>query len=363
MHKTFSVRVQGLDFLRGIAVIGVMLTHTSLHNPISRAGWMGVDLFFVLSGFLVSGLIFTEYKQTGAFNIRLFLIRRGFKIYPSFYFFIAASILLGLFTGYPELKPGFVLDEVIFIQNYRQGLWWHTWSLAVEEHFYIFFAGLSFFLIPRKLLPKPPVALPLFVGLYLAVVAMRVQSSLAHQHEENYAFFATHLRSDGILLGVILSYLYHFAPSALTFARRAPWPVMLFACLLISPAFLFTGGEIFMNTVGTTTVHFGFCLLVLLAVQAKGAAASLPAVLRHAFSFISTIGLYSYTVYLWHIPVLHFMDGLTPWPWANYGLYFLITIILGAFLSLTVEKYFLRIRELYFPKPLPAPKLPVEEAA
>jgi len=78
------MRIKGLDFLRGIAILLVLFRHNPLGNNIFyHFGWLGVDLFFVLSGFLVSGLLFTEYKKRGEVRIKRFLIRRGFKIYPN----------------------------------------------------------------------------------------------------------------------------------------------------------------------------------------------------------------------------------------------------------------------------------------
>ena len=83
------MRIKGLDLLRGIAILLVLFRHCDIENNIlHHFGWLGVDLFFVLSGFLVSGLLFNEYKKIGKVKIGRFLIRRGFKIYPPFYFFV-----------------------------------------------------------------------------------------------------------------------------------------------------------------------------------------------------------------------------------------------------------------------------------
>src|SRR4029078_2606024 len=94
------MRYQGLDLLRGIAILGVLFRHLEIETWIAGPGGYGVDLFFVLSGFLVSGLLFSEYKRYGKINPGRFLIRRGFKIYPSFYFFILMTIaLFGVLFG------------------------------------------------------------------------------------------------------------------------------------------------------------------------------------------------------------------------------------------------------------------------
>jgi len=76
-----SNRLRELDFLRGVAILLVLFRHQLLFSFLKTMGWIGVDLFFVLSGFLISGLLFKEFQKFGAINPKLFLIRRGFKIY------------------------------------------------------------------------------------------------------------------------------------------------------------------------------------------------------------------------------------------------------------------------------------------
>src|SRR3954452_19313690 len=93
-------RNQALDLLRGIAVLLVVVSHYSVALPhpsvLLETGWVGVDLFFVLSGFLISGLLFSEFEKTGTINLKRFWIRRGFKIYPPFYALIGLTALVAL---------------------------------------------------------------------------------------------------------------------------------------------------------------------------------------------------------------------------------------------------------------------------
>lgn len=85
---TTFMRITSIDFLRGVAVLLVVFRHIYFEPVLVTVGWIGVDLFFVLSGFLVSNLLFQEYKQTQTVKPIRFLIRRGFKIYPLFYLMI-----------------------------------------------------------------------------------------------------------------------------------------------------------------------------------------------------------------------------------------------------------------------------------
>src|SRR5271165_1417145 len=141
------MRNKRLDILRCIAVITVILHHSGESSFFTRVGWTGVDLFFVLSGFLISGLLFSEYKKHCSISFKRFFIRRGLKIYPAFYAFLLLTGITGefVFHSHPSILQ--YLHEIFFVMNYAQGVWDHTWSLAVEEHFYIFLPIFLFFLM------------------------------------------------------------------------------------------------------------------------------------------------------------------------------------------------------------------------
>ena len=157
-------RILVLDILRGCAVLLVIGRHQipfpegshPLLKPFMdtwlRGGWVGVDLFFVLSGFFVSGLLFREQQRYGTLSFRRFFVRRGFKIYPSFYLLILVTVIVAHALG--QVVPRRRLwTELLYIQSYRFGLWDHTWSLAVEEHFYLLFP--IFYLMLRRRIPSP----------------------------------------------------------------------------------------------------------------------------------------------------------------------------------------------------------------
>jgi len=144
-------RVVQLDILRAVAILLVLFRH----GPIAPKeaghfegfvrvgaclGWAGVDLFFVLSGFLIGGLLFQEIKTYGSLDVRRFLIRRAFKIWPTYFVYLAFVFFFALFVT--QEMPGRQLvhglfNNVIHLQNYLGSPRTHTWSLAVEEHFYL----------------------------------------------------------------------------------------------------------------------------------------------------------------------------------------------------------------------------------
>jgi peptidoglycan/LPS O-acetylase OafA/YrhL len=203
-----------LDFVRGIAILLAMGYHFNssttgiwvidlLLIPGRTIGWAGVDLFFVLSGFLIGGLIFKEYHKTGDFRVGRFLIRRAFKIWPILY----AYLLLLLITGRYSWET-FVFQNLFHVQNYFLTPLSHLWSLAVEEHFYIIFAiGLMIFTRSKtKNIKIFAIALPviLLVAPLLRIIAY------SYSIDPNHIQIQTQFRIDALAFGISLAYLNLF---------------------------------------------------------------------------------------------------------------------------------------------------------
>jgi peptidoglycan/LPS O-acetylase OafA/YrhL len=207
-----NYRLKELDFLRGIAIILVLLRHIPLLGLVTNMGWIGVDLFFVLSGFLVSGLLFKEYLKFDDLKPKLFLIRRGFKIYPIYYIFYIPYLALIILKGHFDFR-GFMSD-MTFTQNYFWG-WGYayqaSWSLAVEEHFYF---GLTFFLwllLKRKptFIHKKGFVITIVSMLVLCLV-LRLAANFIFETDSVRLFTMTQFRIDSLLSGVLVSHFYHF---------------------------------------------------------------------------------------------------------------------------------------------------------
>src|SRR6185503_12438978 len=189
-----------------------------------RRGWVGVDLFFVLSGFLVSGLLFSEYNLRNRLSIGRFFMRRGWKIYPPFLTLIAATVIGILIAGGP-VKWQSLVSELMFLQGYVPGLWDHTWSLAVEEHFYLLLPVVLILTLkfnrgsPKPL--KPVLALAGCVAVLSLVLRL-----LTWQYRPTYDhithLFPSHLRFDSLFFGVAISYAYHFHKSRFI-ESLSPW--------------------------------------------------------------------------------------------------------------------------------------------
>lgn len=341
-------RIPDLDFLRGIAIIGVLFRHSAWDNNFARAGWAGVDLFFVLSGFLVSGLLFSEFKKSGKVRIGRFLIRRAFKIYPTFYIFLIAA-----FTFYPWVNGhpfpiSNMLSEILFLQTYLQGCFIHTWSLAIEEHFYLLLSLFVFIVLSVNSLENRRLMISMLVASILLVIAMRLQYIYAHRNDPYLAIFYTHLRMDGLLLGVLLSYLIHFKDGFTQYINRHKFAVLIAGIVLISPLFYIKAGSPFYNTIGFNIVHLGFAVLV--AYAAQGDLVSrfskfLP--VGYLTRITAYIGIYSYSIYVWHLLLSDFIEKVLLLKTGGV-LYLGVTISVGILLSMAIEQAFLKIRDRYF---------------
>src|SRR5579871_5786119 len=178
--------------LRGVAILLVLWHHIvdpprGLLQPVATVlsalkyvGWMGVDLFFVLSGFLVSGLVINEFNEQGSFQPIRFLIRRGFKIYPSYYILILVSFFIIPHNTFDANTARFICYLLVFLQNYHLDLlntftnvlFVHTWSLAVEEHFYFGLTLVAILLLKfcKSLRMLPAICL----GVCLMALLMRI---------------------------------------------------------------------------------------------------------------------------------------------------------------------------------------------
>jgi len=353
-------RLVQLDWLRGLAIVLVLGRHMTpcpwetshvmwaVTSVWQRGGWVGVDLFFVLSGFLISGLLFREYQVSGRVDLRRFLIRRGFKIYPPFW----AMIGMTVYVTWPIRRPGFA-GEMLFLQNYMGGLWDHTWSLAVEEHFYLLLAALVWWLTrPRHGARSTPFAVVpwVFVGVAIICLSLRFMTARwPYAHETH--LFPTHLRIHSLMFGVLLSYWWHFGTLAEWGRRPRVAPVLCTTgAALLAPAFVFTlEATPWISVIGLTLFYLasGALLLGVLSFQVPD-----TRVVRAA----GWIGVSSYSIYLWHMPVqwwgVPVAEALLGHSvtWATYaGLYLVGAVLVGVLAAKAIEYPVLHVRELWYP--------------
>ena len=314
-------------------------------SPMLATLGRGVDLFFVLSGFLISGLLFAEYKSTKNLSLKRFWIRRGFKIYPAFYAFIIVTTVFVLADRFPIRL---FLGEIFFLQSYPPHIFTHTWSLAVEEHFYIAVPLLLLLLI--RLSPNsenPFRALPLISIIFsIGCLGLRM---IATSHGGQFGI-ATHHRADALFAGVALGYFQHFDLDSFRQARRL-W--VLIVGLLI--AFVLLIMPIFLQF---TFAYIGFSCIVAWAVNQPPRSSSRSPAFALAF-----IGRHSYSIYLWHVVAVHWLVSVPP-KWFRFPVYACTAVVLGILMSKLVEFPALKLRDKLFPRESNVglvPKLPVGE--
>ena len=351
-------RSLGLDLLRFLAVLMVIVSHLTMEPiPASRLPYLshvvaygsaGVNLFFVLSGFLVSGLLFNEYKQRGELSIKRFYVRRAWKIYPAFYFFLAATYLYCRYGIGDRMNDSALVREAFFFQNYKPAYWNHTWSLAVEEHFYILLPLILLLMVKRNRGENPFSRIPLLVLSIaaFALVLRRLTWYFQPTYDLHTHYFPTHLRIDALFFGVLIAYFYHFRTDAFRklFYR---WRILLIgggAVGLVSPPFL--------------PPSPWFACMFWPVVEYLSAAAMLSGVMLCAIPrnrvtrSLAKIGSYSYSIYLWHMAAIYFVTprlrDLVSWD-VRAVIYLVSAFVVGIAMAKLVEFPTLSLRDRWFP--------------
>jgi peptidoglycan/LPS O-acetylase OafA/YrhL len=363
--KTNSDRNKVLDALRGIAILLVLGRHTLTSELWNKVGWSGVDLFFVLSGFLISGLLFQEFKRFGNLHLKSFWVRRGFKIYPAFYFCTAVQTVVyalrfGKYPGVPSPLHLFLVDAS-FLSSYFMGLSAHTWSLAIEEHFYFLLPLFLLALIklhPKKRDPFTPIPI-VFLIIAIGSLALRIAARPTSPVDYYHYLFPTHLRMDGLFCGVMVGYLYHFRQQFLI--RLARWPLLVAGCMLLTPMYYMNVEYWHMYTWGLTCTYLGFACVMIWAIH-------VPYRQGHLLTFpveaLARIGFYSYSIYLWHWLVVFYLRPYvrskcvtigSPFAWSStlqtwqWPASVVLCIVVGIGMAIIVEQPFLRLRDRWFP--------------
>jgi peptidoglycan/LPS O-acetylase OafA/YrhL len=358
-----ATRMQGpnrsieLDFIRGLAIIAVMGYHfhsfptgsafiAAIEYPLKSFGHEGVNLFFTLSGFLVGGLLLKQYSQEGRIDAARFIVRRIFKIWPAYYVLILFHVIVG---RHP--LDTFLVQNLTHMQNYFGSSIAQTWSLAVEEHFYLFLPLLL--IVFARFQTRINAILAVLGTICVAVLLAR---SIAVYHGEiDPTFFYTQYRIDSLLFGVMLAALYWMKPVAYrAIADRKGLLIAMVAGLVLWLVFG-TRYVALDQSIGYTIQAIGFCALIVLTLEYSGSIRT-----SKLYRLIGWIGVYSYGIYLWHSLALAPGDMLIrkatamhlpaiPAWFVIMGAQFAIAIVVGYVTTRAVEFPFLRIRDALFP--------------
>ena len=172
-----------------------------------HVGWTGVDLFFVLSGFFVSGILFREYIKQGKMRGGRFFVRRIFKIWPLFY---ASFFIHLLYFHLKHTSPSFskAITEIFFVQDYLPGFMGITWSLGIEEQFYLLLA----ILLPwAASTSKVKWVVPACIAIIITCPILRIIHYYSFWSYSPLRYhFPLHFRADSLSAGILISWYYHF---------------------------------------------------------------------------------------------------------------------------------------------------------
>jgi peptidoglycan/LPS O-acetylase OafA/YrhL len=320
----FRTRMPALDGLRGVAILSVFLYHYAsggAQHPtgivlksmytLTGFGWVGVDIFFVLSGFLITGILYDTRNDAGYFG--KFYARRTLRIFPIYYLFLAAMAVAGLAMG---VRWRLGQASFLFYVGFPCAIAWpqiiptnpflrvtHLWSLCVEEQFYLLWPLAIRVLRTRgRILAACAVVMVLALALRTAVWASGTLSPA-------WAYASLPCRMDSLAVGAALAVLLR-SPGGLHVKKAAPFVLPsavagLAAVLLLSRSVSHDAPGIF--TLGYTLIAIAAGSVLVLAATGVGA---IPAMLR--WPGLRLLGKYSYGFYLYHFPLAEILDPAKP---------------------------------------------------
>jgi peptidoglycan/LPS O-acetylase OafA/YrhL len=361
MQHTSTARLRGLDLLRACAIVLVLLTHyggfvaqAPMFGALGEIGWAGVDLFFVLSGYLIGNQILAPVSRGEDFSLKVFFMRRLLRTLPNYYVVLAVYLLLphSPIAG-KTMAP--VWRFLTFTQNiglnYGQ-TFTHSWSLCIEEQFYLVLPLVVLALVRAGRSPRL-----LWCALVAAVAVGMTARGIAFSNGKDVfaapVYYSSLCRFDELLPGVAIAMLKNFHPALLKRILRYG-NTLLAAGLAATVAVLYgvmnEAPTAFMaSTFGFSLVAAGFALLTCAALS-PGCVLN-----RLRVPGASQLALWSYAVYLAHKPVFML---LRPWcvehgidTRAPLGIIAVMAagVFAGWLLYRCVETPFMRLRARWYP--------------
>lgn len=339
-------RIPALDGVRGLALLLVVLYHVIVFGRVEAVSlperliervalrfWIGVDLFFVLSGFLITGILRKTRGTEGYY--RNFMMRRVLRIFPLYYLFIAVFFLVlpALFPAHAELQrlPPLQAWYWLYVPNLRiflQGDWYahyseHTWSLAIEEQFYLVWPWVVLLAGPKRLL---------WIGGLCTVASLALRVWLT-THGANYAkaLVLTPAHLDGVMLGSSLAVLVELLEEQPQKLRG-----LMFKALGIAVVGL---AVTVVAPLGRNTRHYGLTVtwasLLFTAMLGLIVTARPTAWLERLFAnpVLRFAGFYSYGLYLFHEPIFRELGLHLPTRTGPAIVHWLVLAVVGSALS------------------------------
>jgi peptidoglycan/LPS O-acetylase OafA/YrhL len=341
----------GLDGLRALAVAAVFLYHSRIDWL--PGGFLGVDLFFVLSGFLITSLLLVEWEARNRIDLRRFWMRRARRLLPALVVVVLAALILSSIFARGDLAKtrGDAVSSLLYYTNWhlilanhsyfaRMGnpsLLQHLWSLAVEEQFYIVWPLL---LVPGLVLVGRK-RLPLLVGTGIAGSAAAMWILYSPNGDPSRVYYGTDTRAFLLLMGILLALVW---PRIERLGRSLPLLELLGVAALVGSVLLFLRMQDFNPTLYRGgDLAAAFCFAVLIAAVAHPQTGIGQAL---GVAPLRWIGERSYGMYLWHWPIVLLVAGVNARPNAGIVLAEAVLVVVAAALSYKYVEQPIRTRSL-----------------
>jgi peptidoglycan/LPS O-acetylase OafA/YrhL len=352
----------GLDTLRALAITMVFLFHYRffLHpawmDNIFEFGWVGVDLFFVLSGFLISTQLFEEFQNRNKIDVSVFYLKRIFRILPPYLFVLCLYIFIPPFHERETLPP--LWKMFTFTQNFNQdiavyGTFSHSWSLCVEEQFYLLLPVILIFLFSFGIKTKFGWLLPAVFLLILLLRAVTWQFYLKPMEQsDNFGmewykniYYPTYTRLDGLITGVAIASLYRFKENLFLRLKHFGNWFILAGFIVFGCCYFVAGdqhsGKATIFSFSLIAIAFGFFVLSAISPGSW--------LFRFKSAVTKNLAVLSYSLYLSHKGLIHITQGIFGKMFdanSNWMLLLCVFIcILGALaMRIFIEKPALKIR-------------------
>jgi peptidoglycan/LPS O-acetylase OafA/YrhL len=360
-------RLPGLDLLRALAIVSVICTHSWLAGGmgygfswIESYGWMGVDLFFVLSGYLIGHQLFARYERSGRLDLKAFYRQRAYRILPAYLVVIAIYFAIPGIREQPVIQPlwqflTFTMN--LFVSQHVPHAFSSAWSLCVEEYFYLLFPLAILALAPR-ITAKRVVAVMISIMLlgmawrgfaWLQFAAPTDGGGVREIDVWRYMqliYYPTYARLDGLMCGVALAMLSVYRQPLWQRLQQHANAIALLGILVIGIA-----AWIFRDTLTFAACVFGFPVLSIGLALLVASAASPNGLLGKArVPGVAWIAGASYSMYLTHKATLNIASHHLPEFLKNGGIVtflccVLVVVCVAALLHYLVERPFLRLRD------------------
>lgn len=339
-----SQRLPGLDGVRAISVLAVIASHSGL-LPI---GGLGVNTFFVLSGFLITWLLLNEWDSCSSISLKGFYLRRVFRIFPAYYFFLAITISADLLLGNSEIKPA-IIPSLTYTINYYNVIHGHPslsvahmWSLAIEEQFYLLWPALLIFILHRG----RSLLIPVLVTIILVSLFWRSIAYIYFDLGSSYVYNAFETRVDSLSIGCLMSVLIRKPIIQSFFDRVSFFSFISLFIFLLAVTLHLLGGPEYRYTLGYTVSSVLAALYLVLLLPQSLSRTSFWRFLEK--KWVVYLGVISYPMYLWHSRCLELVEkfGISD-VWEKTISGSLVCIIVASCSYYFIEKPFLKMKKKY----------------